>query len=121
MASAKPNQDETQPNQPNTNEGQSSAGKKEEEDEEMAVAADEAEGGDQNNEQAQQKDDEEKQASRREPEVRRHHLLETDDFEQALISAAWFSKQLPKRRNFNSTATATRRGRAQQRNDDASA
>ena len=28
----------------------------------------------------------------------RHHLLENDDFEQSLISAAWFSKNMPKKR-----------------------
>ena len=57
------------------------------------------------------------------PKDRRRHLLETDDFEQALISAAWFSKQIPKKRNFNyaSGYVGRGRGRIQQRPDDASA
>lgn len=58
----------------------------------MAVAVDEAGAGDQKSEQAQQKDDDEQQAAGREVEAKKHHLLETDDFEQALISAVWFSK-----------------------------
>lgn len=58
----------------------------------MAIEADEAGAGDQQNEQAQQQDDEEKSGRGREQVAKKHHLLETDNFEQALISAAWFSK-----------------------------
>lgn len=39
-----------------------------------------------------QDDDEKDAAAALGPKDLRRHLLETDDFEQALISAAWFSK-----------------------------
>jgi hypothetical protein len=33
----------------------------------------------------------------------KHHLLQSDDFERAIIESCWFTKTFPRRRAFNRT------------------